>query len=79
MTKQELYVYIAAILTTLLETDAPAPESSLYLAMGMDLPRYELVRDLMVRLELVTVKSYTMRLTEKGTSMAHECNAALTK
>jgi len=79
MTKQELYAYIAAILTTLLETDAPAPESSLYLAMAMDLQRYELVRDLMVQLKLVTVQSYTVRLTDKGRETAKECSAALTK
>jgi len=77
MSKKEVYATVAAILTTLLETDAPAPESSIYLAMGMDMEKYEAIRSLMVALELITVQSYTIRLTDKGRKTAEACNAAL--
>lgn len=68
---------IAAILTTLAEVSDAAPESSVYLALGMDMDQYTTIRDVMVRLNLITVKSYTLRLTPLGRQTADKINQTL--
>ena len=78
MTKQEVYAITAAILTTLLEVHPnPAPESSIYLAMGMDINKYGLFRDLLTGNKLVEVKHHGMTLTDKGLELARECEAVI--
>lgn len=80
MSKAEVYATTAAILTTLLEVHPnPAPESSIYLAMGMDISKYEAFRNLLVASQLVTVKHHGMTLTEKGLATARECEAVIAK
>lgn len=77
MTKDQIMTYVAAILTTLQECGGSGPESSVYLALGMDINVYSDIRGLLVASGLVTCKSYTLRLTEKGDQLATECNALL--
>lgn len=80
MSKEQVYATVAAILTTLLEVHPQvAPESSIYLAMGMDLPAYEGIRNLLVASGLVVVRNHALSLTEKGMKTAKECEAVLAK
>ena len=73
MTEKELIkikMDVAAVLVTLLEVDAPAPETSIYLAMNMDHGHYENVKSVMVGSKLVICKGHTLRLTNSGREMA---------
>lgn len=84
MSRNELNGYLAAILTTLAEVDIAysikgASESSLYIALGMDMERWEIVKGVLVGAQLVTIKSHYVQLTAKGQDMASKCNAALAK
>lgn len=74
MSKNELLKYIAAIVTTVAETGI-APESSVYMALGMDMSKYQIVRNVMVGAKLITVANYTIRLTDAGKEMADKVNA----
>lgn len=80
MTKAQVYATVAAVLSALLAVHPEvAPESSIYLAMDMDIHKYEAIRDLLVSSGLVTVKHNALTLTEKGVATARECEAAIAK
>lgn len=74
MSKNELLKYIAAIVTTVAETEI-APESSVYMALGMDMEKYQIVRNVMVGAKLITVSGNAIRLTDAGKEMADKVNA----
>ena len=57
---------IFAVLDTLIEIGNPVPASTIYLAFGSDIQRYEIARKFMVELELVTLVSDQIAITEKG-------------
>ena len=57
---------IFAVLDTLIEIGNPVPASFIYLAFGSDIQRYEIARKFMVELELVTLVSDQIAITEKG-------------
>lgn len=57
---------IFAVLDTLIEIGNPVPASTIYLAFGSDIQRYEIARRFMVELELVTLVSDQIAITEKG-------------
>lgn len=69
-------VIIAAILTTLLETDG-GPESSLYCGLGMDIHLWERIKFVLLRENLIEINSYWCELTDAGRELAHKCNEAL--
>lgn len=78
MTKEQLTTYVAAILTTALETEPSAfPESMAYLAMGADLSKWQAVKQILVGSGLIEVNGYSIELTTKGRELARRCNAAL--
>ena len=79
MDKQQLLSWIAGILTTLNEVSPtePIPASSIYLAMGMNMHDYELVRNLMVQCRFITTTPSTITLTELGRSKASEIESNL--
>lgn len=90
MNRQEIMVNFAAILTTLrdMETEDKAkgaffnlgvPESHIYLGLGMDLPKYELIRDLLLKSEVATRQHDCLRLTDKGRETAGKINAKIGK
>ena len=81
MNRNELLTYISAILTTILEVSPtdPIPASSIYLAMGMNLQNYELVRDVMVKCNWVVATSSTIALTSEGRAKATELENALVR
>ncbi len=77
MTKKEVYVHVAAVLTALLEAGGSAPASVVYLAMGMDMARYETIRDLMVSAKYIVATTEQLTLTEDGRATAIRLNEAL--
>ena len=77
MTRKELTAFIAAILTTLADMDTDCSESTCYIAVGMDMERWQAVRDLIVTAGLVTIKGYRVALTDAGRALADKCNAVL--
>ena len=78
MTKYVLLTRIAAIITTLDETNG-SPESMLYIFCGMDMQAYEAIRDILVEANLVTIKGHYVTLTSEGKITAAKINAAIAK
>ena len=71
---------IAIVLGTLAETGlagTTVPASSIYLAFGMDMSRFEACMDVMERAGLVRRTSCTVCATEKGYALGVEINAEL--
>ena len=78
MDEREVLAHVAAILTTALETEPdPFPESLAYLAMDMDLGKWETVRGVMVDIGVITIRGNLIGLTAKGRRVAEGCNALL--
>lgn len=57
---------IFAVLDTLIEIGKPVPASTIYLAFGSDIQRYEIARKFMVELGLITLVSDQINITKKG-------------
>jgi hypothetical protein len=74
MTKQEINKYLCAILPTLNEVDY-APESMIYLAIGADAGKWEVLKVLLCSSGLATSENYAMRITAKGRELAAKINA----
>lgn len=76
MTHDQIITAVAAIVTTLAETNG-GPESSIYCALGCDIERWNKLRQLLVASNLVTLRSNWVELTDKGRTLAADCNAAM--
>ena len=77
MTKNQIMTYVAAILTTALETEpSPFPESYAYMAMGCDMQKWEQIRGLLIASDLIAIRGNAISLTAKGRDVAQQCNAA---
>ena len=76
MTRDELNKYLCAIITTLDEVPF-APESSLYMAMGMDMSKWETVKQVLVAGNLATFHGFAAYITPAGHAMAAKINAAM--
>jgi hypothetical protein len=77
MTRNEINVYLAAILTTLHDLNTDCAESTVYLRLGCDFGKYETLRRILVAGGLVTIQDNRISLTTEGHAMAEKCNAAL--
>jgi hypothetical protein len=78
MTKNELLAAIAGVLTTALETEPDLfPESMVYLILGSDLRKYEIVRDVLLNAGWITIQFNTIHLTESGRATALECERVM--
>ena len=77
MDKKELIAAVAAVLTTALEVGEPCPESSVYLALGGNMEKWEIVRGILLKGGLITIKGYSIGLTPLGKDTAEKINAAL--
>lgn len=73
MTKDMMLARIAAILSTLNETDG-SPESMLYIFCEMKMDEYQMIRDVLTRAKFVTIKGNYVRLTEAGKETARKVN-----
>ena len=78
MTKNLLLTRIAAIVTTLDETNG-SPESMLYIFCEMNMNDYEMIRDILVKAGYVTIKGNYVTLTLEGKETAIKLNAAISK
>lgn len=76
MTRERILTSVAAILTTLLETDG-SPESMIYIGLGMDLSAWQQIKGILLSSELITCHGYYVELTEAGRETAEQCNAVL--
>ena len=77
MSRNELIAYVAAILTTLRDLATDCAESTLYLTVGMDIVKWELLKGVLTGSGLVTISGYRVSLTPKGIETADKCNAVL--
>lgn len=79
MTREQLMTYVAAILTTALETEpSPFPETMAYMALGCDMGKWQTVKEGILLAGLATIESGpTIVLTEKGREIARQCNQVL--
>lgn len=77
LTTDKVKYYVAAIVTALHEVAQPAPESSIYLALNMDIDLWYRLRSLLTLSKLITVSHHQITLTAKGVKLAEDCNAIL--
>lgn len=78
MDKRQIMTYVAAIVTTLAETGG-GPESSLYLALGGDINKWNDIKGLLVSSGLIVVRSdHWVEITAKGRKLAVDIEAART-
>lgn len=77
MNRNELNSHLAAILTTLDAINAPAPETSFYLALNFDINKWTMLRGILLQGELVTIDSHLVSLTPKGKTIADKCNGVI--
>ncbi len=78
MTRDDVMARVAAIVTTLDETNG-SPESMLYIFCEMNMSDYEMIRDILVRAKFVTIKGNFVTLTELGKETARKLNAVINK
>ena len=70
---------VAALVLALRESRTGIPESYVYVALGMDLERYNSTRNLSVKAGLISVSGNFVELTEKGATLADQINAELSE
>jgi len=78
MTPYELNKYLCAIITTLDEVPY-APESSLYIAMGMDMEKWGILKQVLIESDLATFHGYAAYITPAGKSLAAMINSSMRK
>ena len=76
MDKNLLMTRIAAIVTSI---EGGTPESMLYIFCDMNMEEYNIVRDVLVRADLVSIKGHYVTLTENGKVTAAKLNAVISK
>jgi len=80
MTRTEINIYLAAILTTALETEPEVfPESLAYLVLSCNLDSWATLKEIMLHNELATFAGHSITLTDKGRALAVKCNEVKTK
>jgi len=73
MNKNEINKYLCVILTTLAEVPY-ASESSIYLAIGADLSKWQTLKVILCSSGLATSEGYAMTITDKGRALAEKIN-----
>lgn len=77
MSKNEVYTYCAAILTTLHDVSIPVPASQFYMLLGMNMEKWETIRDILIKSHMIAIKHHLVSLTPDGIKIAMELNAKL--
>lgn len=76
MDKKQLYIYVAAILTTALETEpTPFPETMAYIAIGHDMAKWEIVKSALLACKFITISGHSIALTPHGRDVARKLAA----
>jgi helix-turn-helix protein len=78
MDKKQVLTLVATIITTLAETNG-APESTLYMFVGMDMDKWQVIRNILIDCKFVTISGHYVKLTEQGRATADKLNASLSK
>jgi len=76
MTKDVLLTRVAAIVTTLDETNR-SPESMLYILYEMDMEDYQTIQAILTQGNLVNIKGNYVTLTKNGKATARKLNEAI--
>jgi predicted transcriptional regulator len=76
MTKNEVLVRVASIVSTLAQTGG-SPESMLYIFCNMDMQEWETIRMVLTTADLVKIQGHYVTLTENGKKTAEELNKRL--
>lgn len=76
MTRDELNVALAAVLDTLAEFPEGALASTIYMALGHDMSKWELVRNVLVSARLVKITSHLVTITAEGMKIVAKMRAA---
>ena len=76
MTKDVLLTRIAAIVTTLEETNG-SPESMLYIFCEVNMNDYQMIRGILVKAGYVTIRGNYVTLTQSSKETAARLNAAI--
>lgn len=72
------YAEIAATVTVLDEVDG-SPESLIYMALGMDIDRWNTMRSVLLQNGLITIANNYVRLTANGRGLARKLHNVLAK
>lgn len=78
MSKQEIMTAMAAILTTLAETDR-APESQLYIFLNQDMRKWEIVKACLDHGKFIKTSGHYVTLTKDGLEAAAKIEEAMKK
>ena len=73
MSKKELMAILATVLTTAAEMQ-PCPEVSVYMLLGMDINKWEFVKEILGSQKLATFANNSIKLTPSGCEMAAKLN-----
>lgn len=76
MTKDVVITRIAAIVSTLEDVNG-TPESMLYILCDMNMDDWQMIRDILIRANLVTIKGHYVTLTEQGKETANKLNSVI--
>jgi hypothetical protein len=76
MDKNRLMVLVAAVVTTLAESEG-CPESTLYLICGSDMDRWNTLRHVLTNGGWVRILNHYVTLTEDGRTLAESINARI--
>jgi predicted dinucleotide-utilizing enzyme len=78
MSKAVLMTRVAAIVYTLAEASG-ATESMLYISCDMNMDGWQIIHDILVSANLVSIKGHNVTLTENGKATAVKINSAIRK
>ena len=78
MDRNTIIARLAAILTTLAEPDVQGtPESLLYILCDMNITDYETLRDIMVKLDWISISGNYVTITATGREKAAQIEEAM--
>ena len=78
MSKDVVLTRVAAIVSTLADVYG-SPESMLYILCDMNMDDWEIIRDILIRADFVSITGHYVTLTENGKAMAVIINSAISK
>jgi hypothetical protein len=76
MSRNELLVKVAAILSTLEETNG-SPESMLYIFCDMNMDKWQYLRSILLSANFIQIRGHFVTLTEDGRIKANTINQAI--
>lgn len=78
MTRDELNKTLCAVITTLDEVEY-SPESSLYLGLGMDMDKWNLIKQILIAGNLATIEYHRVTIAPAGKVLAARINSFIAR